>query len=73
MFGKFSAEHFIWGYLLKADLKSIGPNQQIPYIVKICLCQQLTISTDMIPRLGSGYQYSNRMVEMSRKYITLKI
>lgn len=73
MFGKFSAEHFILRYLLKADLNSIGPIQKIPYIVMMCLCQQLINSTDALARLESEHQFYNRMVEDKDTYITLKI
>lgn len=65
MFGKFSAECFILGYLLKAEFNFIGGIQKktTPPIVTISLYQQLIILTNIIRRLGSGYQYHNRMAE----------
>lgn len=56
------AERFILGSLLKAEFNFIGPIKKISSIVMINLCQQLIIPPDTVPRLGSGYQYHNRMV-----------
>lgn len=59
VFGKFGAEHLVLDYLLKTDLKTIGPIQKNHND----LCQQLIILTDALPTLGSGLQYYNKMVE----------